>query len=76
MKQVRNIFGSTKTSKAYVSEISPSRKEIRILPVSEKDEQQNKIKLAGGEKAIEKQHKKGRMIARERIDYLIDNNSK
>ena len=38
-------------------------------------DQQNKIKLAGGEKAIGKQHKKGRMIARERIDYLIDNKS-
>ncbi|MBC8198004.1 MAG: acyl-CoA carboxylase subunit beta [Candidatus Marinimicrobia bacterium] len=36
---------------------------------------QKKIKLGGGEKAIERQHKKGRMTARERVDYLIDNNS-
>ena len=31
-----------------------------------------KIKLGGGEKSIEKQHKKGKMTARERIDYLLD----
>ena len=31
-----------------------------------------KIKLGGGEKKIEKLHSKGKMTARERIDYLID----
>ncbi len=36
----------------------------------------NKIKLGGGEKAIEHQHKKGKLTARERIDKLIDANSK
>ena len=36
----------------------------------------NHIKKAGGEIAIEKQHKKGRLTARERVDYLKDSNSK
>ena len=35
-----------------------------------------KIKLGGGEKRIEKIHGEGKMTARERIDYLLDNNSK
>ena len=34
------------------------------------------IKLGGGEKRIEKLHGEGKMTARERIDYLLDNNSK
>lgn len=34
-----------------------------------------KVKLGGGEKKIESQHKKGKLTARERIDYLIDDNS-
>ncbi|MFZ1808146.1 MAG: carboxyl transferase domain-containing protein, partial [Cyclobacteriaceae bacterium] len=32
-------------------------------------------KLGGGEKKIESQHKKGKLTARERIDYLIDKKS-
>ena len=35
-----------------------------------------KIKLGGGEKRIEKLHGEGKMTARERIDYLLDANSK
>lgn len=31
-----------------------------------------KVKLGGGEKKIESQHKKGKLTARERIDYLVD----
>ncbi|GAA4319405.1 carboxyl transferase domain-containing protein [Pontixanthobacter gangjinensis] len=31
-----------------------------------------KIKLGGGEKRIEKHHSKGKMTARERIDFLLD----
>jgi len=34
-----------------------------------------KIKLGGGEKKIAKQHKRGKMTARERIDFLIDDDS-
>ncbi|MDH5476375.1 MAG: acyl-CoA carboxylase subunit beta, partial [Cyclobacteriaceae bacterium] len=33
------------------------------------------IKLGGGEKKIAAQHNKGKLTARERIDYLIDNES-
>jgi 3-methylcrotonyl-CoA carboxylase beta subunit len=33
------------------------------------------IKLGGGEKRIEDQHKQGKMTARERVDYLIDKDS-
>jgi len=35
-----------------------------------------KIKTGGGQKRIDKHHEKGKMTARERIDYLLDNNSK
>ena len=31
-----------------------------------------KVKLGGGQKRIEKHHSKGKMTARERIDYLLD----
>ncbi len=33
---------------------------------------QKKIRLGGGEKKIEDQHQKGKLTARERIEYLID----
>jgi acetyl-CoA carboxylase carboxyltransferase component len=35
-----------------------------------------KVKLGGGTSKIEKQHAKGKMTARERIDYLLDPKSK
>ncbi|CAM1364814.1 Carboxyltransferase [Tenacibaculum sediminilitoris] len=35
-----------------------------------------KIKLGGGQKRIDKHHEKGKMTARERIDYLLDSKSK
>ncbi|MDR5590840.1 acyl-CoA carboxylase subunit beta [Christiangramia sp. SM2212] len=35
-----------------------------------------KVKLGGGEKRIEKHHSKGKMTARERIDFLLDDNEK
>ena len=35
-----------------------------------------KVKLGGGEKRIEKHHAKGKMTARERIDYLLDKKKK
>lgn len=35
----------------------------------------NKVKLGGGEKKIASHHKKGKLTARERIDYLIDENT-
>ncbi|QTE22650.1 acyl-CoA carboxylase subunit beta [Polaribacter cellanae] len=35
-----------------------------------------KVKLGGGQKRIDKLHEKGKMTARERIDYLLDNKAK
>ncbi|NMH28955.1 acyl-CoA carboxylase subunit beta [Flavobacterium silvaticum] len=35
-----------------------------------------KVKLGGGEKRIEKLHAEGKMTARERIDYLLDDKTK
>ncbi|APZ47542.1 methylcrotonoyl-CoA carboxylase [Polaribacter reichenbachii] len=35
-----------------------------------------KVKLGGGQKRIEKHHQKGKMTARERVDYLLDSNTK
>ena len=35
-----------------------------------------KVKLGGGEKRIEKLHSEGKMTARERIDYLLDEKTK
>ena len=35
-----------------------------------------KVKLGGGQKRIEKHHEKGKMTARERIDYLLDADKK
>ena len=35
-----------------------------------------KVKLGGGQKRIDKHHEKGKMTARERIDYLIDSDKK
>ena len=35
-----------------------------------------KVKLGGGQKRIDKHHEKGKLTARERIDYLLDKNVK
>lgn len=40
------------------------------------ENQRKKIKLGGGEKAIERQHSKGKLTARERIALLIDKGAK
>ncbi len=46
--------------------------ERKILELKEKQEI---AKLGGGEKSIQKQHEKGKLTARERIDLLLDENS-
>ena len=50
-------------------------KDAAKLSVSKLKRLLDKIYLGGGEKKIAKQHKKGKMTARERVDYLIDDNS-
>ena len=46
------------------------------LLVSELKQRLAKVQLGGGKKRIEKLHAKGKMTARERIDYLLDQDSK
>lgn len=46
------------------------------LLVSEMKRKLAQVKLGGGEKRIAKLHKQGKMTARERIDYLLDKDSK
>ncbi|MCM5663574.1 acyl-CoA carboxylase subunit beta [Galbibacter mesophilus] len=46
------------------------------LSVSSLKQKLAKIHLGGGEKRIEKLHSQGKMTARERIDYLLDKNTK
>jgi acetyl-CoA carboxylase carboxyltransferase component len=46
------------------------------LLVSELKKRFAKVKLGGGPNSIEKHHAKGKMTARERIDYLLDPKSK
>jgi acetyl-CoA carboxylase carboxyltransferase component len=45
------------------------------LLLSELKKRLAKVKLGGGEKSIEKHHSKGKLTARERIDYLLDSKS-
>ncbi len=45
------------------------------LLVSELRQKLARVKLGGGEKRIEKLHAKGKMTARERIDYLLDDDA-
>jgi len=46
------------------------------LLLSELSRKLAKVKLGGGKSRIEKHHAKGKMTARERIDFLLDNPSK
>ena len=46
------------------------------LLVSDLKQKFAKVKLGGGQKRIEKLHAEGKMTARERIDYLLDEKAK
>ena len=46
------------------------------LLISELKKRLVKVKLGGGQERISKHHEKGKMTARERIDYLLDSKSK
>ncbi|MFP9113401.1 acyl-CoA carboxylase subunit beta [Flavobacterium sp. RHBU_3] len=46
------------------------------LLLSDLRQKLNKVYLGGGEKRIEKLHAEGKMTARERIEYLLDKNTK
>ncbi|MEQ8908609.1 MAG: acyl-CoA carboxylase subunit beta [Vicingaceae bacterium] len=47
---------------------------IRLM-ISELKRKQEQVNLGGGKDKIEKQHKKGKLTARERIDFLLDDKS-
>jgi acetyl-CoA carboxylase carboxyltransferase component len=42
---------------------------------SDRQQKFDKIKLGGGKKSIDKQHERNKLVARERIEYLIDKDS-
>ena len=46
------------------------------LLISELKKRLVKVKLGGGQERISKHHEKGKMTARERIDYLLDPKTK
>ncbi|MDG4946927.1 acyl-CoA carboxylase subunit beta [Weeksellaceae bacterium KMM 9713] len=52
------------------------REDYNKLSVSALNKKLRKIKLGGGEKRIEKHKAKGKMTARERVDYLFDEKSR
>ena len=51
------------------------REDINKLKLSKIGKILTKIKLGGGEKALQKQREQGKMTVRERIEYLFDKNS-
>jgi len=69
----KDIIGSPKESWININTSSNHEKFIHLIDVINKDIEH--IYKGGGEIAIEKQHSKGKMTARERINYIIDNNS-
>ena len=69
----KDLIGSPKDSWININTSSNHEKFIQLINVINKDIEH--IYKGGGEIAIEKQHSKGKMTARERINYLIDNNS-
>ena len=55
-------------------EFNKNDDKMRLL-ISEMKRRHAKVALGGGRKKIEKQHAKGKLTARERINYLKDNDS-
>ena len=45
------------------------------LLVTDLNKRLSQVKLGGGKSKIEKEHAKGKLTARERVDYLLDSNS-
>ena len=61
----------TKLYKMANLEFNKNDDKMRLL-ISEMKRKHAKVSLGGGKKKIEKQHAKGKLTARERIDYLKD----
>ena len=56
------------------SDTFKNNKEIFLKLLNKYKSEEDSIKLGGGSVKIQKQHDKGRMTARERVNYLIDDN--
>ncbi|MBL6657006.1 MAG: acyl-CoA carboxylase subunit beta [Flavobacteriales bacterium] len=55
-------------------ELNKNEDKMKLM-ISEMNQKLNKIKIGGGKEKIEKQHKQGKLTARERIDFLVDDES-
>ncbi len=70
------LYFSDSSYSTYLMDIKFNKNEDHNkLLVSDLRSRFAKVKLGGGEKKIEKHHSKGKMTARERIDFLLDNAS-
>ncbi len=58
-------------AKAIDIEKSKNEDHMRLL-IARMRQKLDKIRLGGGKKKIQKQHEQGKLTARERIDYLLD----
>ncbi len=56
-------------------EFNKNDDKMRLL-ISDLERKLEKVYVGGGQKRIDKQHEKGKMTARERIDYLVDDPKK
>ncbi len=65
---MKSIGTQVKEDQAFLKRVDYQRELLRKLSA-----EKEKIKLGGGQKAIEKQKAKGKLPARERINLLIDN---
>eukprot|EP01100_Stratorugosa_tubuloviscum_P015898 TRINITY_DN966_c0_g1_i1.p1 TRINITY_DN966_c0_g1~~TRINITY_DN966_c0_g1_i1.p1 ORF type:complete len:586 (+),score=293.74 TRINITY_DN966_c0_g1_i1:84-1760(+) len=73
--QKNNLLINTRVNTSIINTRSFTTK-FKPLSVEEKLEiKRNEAKLGGGISRIEKQHEKGKLTARERIDLLLDPNS-
>ena len=64
---MKPIGSKIKEDEAYLKRVDYQKELLRKLSA-----EKEKIKLGGGQKAIEKQKEKGKLPARERINLLID----
>jgi acetyl-CoA carboxylase carboxyltransferase component len=69
------LTSATEKASADSSTEKLSKKSRLRELTSELRELEAKLRLAGGAQRIEKQHKQGKLTARERIDLLLDKNS-
>tara|TARA_Y100001968_G_scaffold154286_1_gene140932 strand:+ start:1554 stop:3233 length:1680 start_codon:yes stop_codon:yes gene_type:complete len=72
-KMSNDIIGTDKATWSRINIKDNKDSFLRLIDAINKEKQE--IDKCGGEIAIEKQHSKGKMTARERINYLLDENS-